>query len=131
MIGCVKPKATQTGLRSRMRIWRWKTTRVSVSIGDGSGLSGDRRGGRVAVAQRASGEGQEDVVERRAVDVDAGRRQPGPLQSQQQRRNRGGALVDRDMQRSCAGQRLARGERLAGDLLRLLESVGIGERDLD
>src|SRR3954471_10269096 len=122
MIGCVKPKATQTGLRSRMRIWRWKTTRVSVSTGGGSGLGGDRGDGRVAVAQRASGEGQEDVVERRAVDVDAGRRQAGPLEGQQQRRNGGGALVDRDVQRPGARQRLARRERLASDLLGSLEA---------
>ena len=32
MIGWVRPKTTQTGLRNRMRIWRWKTTKVSVSI---------------------------------------------------------------------------------------------------
>src|SRR5690348_17141952 len=100
MIGWVSPKTTQTGLRKRMRIWRWKTTKVSVgmSMAPVSGRGRDR----FAVAQRAAGEGQEDVVQRRAADVHARRGQARPLQPEQQRRDGGGALVDGDVQRPGA-----------------------------
>src|SRR4051812_36295468 len=104
MIGWVSPKTTQTGLRNRMRIWRWNTTSVSVSMRAAPGSGGDRRGRGVIVAQRASGEGQEDVVERRAADVDGGGGQRGPLERLQQRRDGGGAVVDGDVQRAGARQ---------------------------
>ena len=72
MIGWVRPKTTQTGLRSRMRICRWKTRKVSVAMAPpyawaGSDMASPSR-------RRPSGQGQEDVVERRAADAHGGRR---------------------------------------------------------
>src|SRR5690349_16061667 len=69
--GWTMPMMTHAGLRRFIRSWRRKTmehsrrNRMSALLAGGCGL-----GGLDGVAQRAAGEGQEDVVQRGAVHLD-------------------------------------------------------------